>query len=295
MLKSKLLRVILIFAIVEIALSFGLSFRLNIGINPQTGSFGIWNSPTDENLQLKIKKEFQTDEYIQTSGITPTIWGSEALHLFFAKFSKSPVQTFNLVKMLLVIDLLLMLFAFKVKKSLTTIPPPLQLVAELLYSFFEVLTSETLGKKYKHFTPYVMTIFIFVIVSNLIGVVPGLSEPTRNLNVPLGLGVMAICVVHFMAIKTKGIAEYLKGYAEPLFFLAPLNVIGELSKVVSISFRLFGNIMGGAIIVVVVSSLVKYIVLPVGLNFFFGIFVGTIQAFVFTMLALTYIGSAISE
>jgi F-type H+-transporting ATPase subunit a len=71
--------------------------------------------------------------------------------------------------------------------------------------------------------------------------------------------------------------------------------VGEVSKVVSISFRLFGNILGGAIIILVVSSLVKFVMLPVGLNLFFGVFVGTIQAFVFTMLALTYIGVELGE
>ena len=71
--------------------------------------------------------------------------------------------------------------------------------------------------------------------------------------------------------------------------------MGEVSKVVSISFRLFGNILGGAIIILVVSSLVSFVVFPVGLTLFFGVFVGTIQAFVFTMLALTYIGVEITE
>ena len=74
-----------------------------------------------------------------------------------------------------------------------------------------------------------------------------------------------------------------------MFFMAPLNIIGELSKVVSISFRLYGNIMGGSIIILVVSDLVYGLVLPPALNAFFGLFVGTIQAFVFTMLTLVYI------
>jgi F-type H+-transporting ATPase subunit a len=74
-----------------------------------------------------------------------------------------------------------------------------------------------------------------------------------------------------------------------MFFMAPLNIVGELSKVVSISFRLYGNIMGGSIIIMVVGNLVYDLVLPPLLNAFFGIFVGTIQAFVFTMLTLVYI------
>ena len=81
---------------------------------------------------------------------------------------------------------------------------------------------------------------------------------------------------------------------EPIpIIMFPLNLIGELSKIVSISFRLFGNIMGGAVIIQVVSWLVGYIVLPIGLYGFFGIFVGTIQAFVFTMLTLAYIAQGV--
>ena len=102
--------------------------------------------------------------------------------------------------------------------------------------------------------------------------------------------------MHITALKVKGVWGHLKNYLHPgknpLFLL---DIIGELSKVVSISFRLFGNVLGGAIIILVVSSLVSYVVFPVGLNLFFGMFVGTIQAFVFTMLALTYIGVEISE
>jgi len=71
--------------------------------------------------------------------------------------------------------------------------------------------------------------------------------------------------------------------------MAPLNVIGELAKVVSISLRLYGNILGGAIIILVVSDLVYSVAIPPFLNVFFGLFVGTIQAFVFTMLTLVYI------
>ena len=96
-------------------------------------------------------------------------------------------------------------------------------------------------------------------------------------------------VAHYVGIREKGFKAYIKSYFEPVFFLMPLNVIGELAKIVSISFRLFGNIMGGAIIILVVSYLTFSILLPPFLNVFFGLFVGTIQAFVFTMLTVVYI------
>ena len=89
--------------------------------------------------------------------------------------------------------------------------------------------------------------------------------------------------------RAKGLKGYARQYVEPMFFMAPLNIIGELAKVVSISFRLYGNILGGSIIILVVSHLIYSLILPPLLNVFFGFFVGTIQAFVFTMLTLVYI------
>jgi F-type H+-transporting ATPase subunit a len=114
-------------------------------------------------------------------------------------------------------------------------------------------------------------------------------------NVPFGQMLVMIFLVHYEAIRVKGIRGYTKEYFEPFFIMFPLNVIGEVAKGVSLSFRLFGNISGGAIIILVVSYLFKYLVFPVGLNLFFGIFVGTVQAFVFTMLAMTYIAAAVAE
>ena len=100
---------------------------------------------------------------------------------------------------------------------------------------------------------------------------------------------MGFVIAHHAGIKSKGFKKYVKEYFQPIFFMMPLNVIGELAKVISISFRLFGNIMGGSIIILVVSHLIYSIVLPPLLNAFFGLFVGAIQAFVFTMLTLVYI------
>lgn len=130
---------------------------------------------------------------------------------------------------------------------------------------------------------------MFLLLSNWLGIIPYLEEPTKDLNTPLSLGIMGFAIAHYAGIKSKGFKEYAKEYFQPMFFMMPLNLIGELSKIVSISFRLFGNIMGGAIIILVVSYLTYSVILPPFLNAFFGLFVGTIQAFVFTMLTLVYI------
>jgi len=102
-------------------------------------------------------------------------------------------------------------------------------------------------------------------------------------------------MVHFSEIHYKGIWTYIKGYFEPVAVLFPINFVGKIAETVSISFRLFGNIFGGAIIIIVVSSLVYYVLVPIGLSLFFGVFVGTVQAFVFTMLAMTYTAIGITE
>ena len=122
-----------------------------------------------------------------------------------------------------------------------------------------------------------------------LGIIPELSEPTKDRNTPLGFGSMGFFIAHHAGIKAKGIEGYLSEYFQPIFFMAPLNVIGELAKVVSISFRLYGNILGGSIIILIVSHLVYGLVLPPLLICFFGLFVGSIQAFVFTMLTVVYI------
>ena len=133
--------------------------------------------------------------------------------------------------------------------------------------------------------------------------IPAFQEPTRSINTDLALGLLVFFVVHINSIKKHGVLDYFrsymgdivpsKGFWVLLFPINPffyLNLISEVSSVVSHSFRLFGNIFGGFMILVIVSSLVKHFLIPVGLLAFFGLFAGLVQAFVFTMLAVTYIG-----
>jgi F-type H+-transporting ATPase subunit a len=184
----------------------------------------------------------------------------------------------------------LILFGFLATRKMDFLPNPFQVVGELLVESFYSLTEDALDERMaKKYFPMICSLFMFLLLSNWLGIIPTLSEPTKDLNTPLGLGIMGFFIAHHAGIKTKGFKAYAKEYFEPIFFMFPLNIIGELAKVVSISFRLFGNIMGGAIIILVVSHLVYNLVLPPLLICFFGLFIGTIQAFVFTMLTLVYI------
>ena len=169
-------------------------------------------------------------------------------------------------------------------------PRSMQMFGELFVNQFYDLTEDALDKEMaKKYGPLICALFMFLVMANWMGIIPHLEEPTKDLNTPLSLGLMGFAIAHYAGIKSKGFKAYAREYMEPMFFMMPLNVIGELAKIVSISFRLFGNIMGGSIIILVVSHLTYSIVLPPLLNAFFGLFVGTIQAFVFTMLTVVYI------
>ncbi|MBL7211504.1 MAG: F0F1 ATP synthase subunit A [Desulfobacteraceae bacterium] len=184
----------------------------------------------------------------------------------------------------------LIIFAFLATRKIDFLPNPFQVVGEMFVSTFHGLTQDALDDELaKKYFPIICTLFMFLMLSNWLGTFPTLEEPTKDLNTPLGLGIMGFFIAHYAGIKAKGFKKYAKEYCEPMFFMAPLNVIGELSKVVSISFRLYGNMVGGAIIILVVSHLIYSLVLPPFLMLFFNFFIGTIQAFVFTMLTLVYI------
>jgi F-type H+-transporting ATPase subunit a len=200
--------------------------------------------------------------------------------------------TINLevIVMTWIVFALLVILGIATTRKRGILPRPLQALGEMIVTALYGLTEDALGKEMaKKYAPLICALFMFLLISNWIGLVPHLEEPTKDLNTTLGLGVMGFVIAHYAGIKTKGFKAYVKEYFQPIFFMMPLNLIGELAKIVSISFRLFGNIMGGSIIILVVSYLTYSIVLPPLLYAFFGLFVGTIQAFVFTMLTVVYI------
>ncbi|MEJ2220556.1 MAG: F0F1 ATP synthase subunit A [Desulfobacterales bacterium] len=193
------------------------------------------------------------------------------------------VMTWIVFALLIVLGL----FASYKRKIL---PRPIQALGELIISLLYDLTEDALGKELaKTYAPLICALFMFLLLSNWLGIIPHLEEPTKDLNTTFGLGIMGFLIAHYAGIKSKGFKAYIKEYFQPIFIMMPLNVIGELAKIVSISFRLFGNIMGGSIIILVVSYLTYSVILPPFLYGFFGLFVGTIQAFVFTMLTIVYI------
>ena len=164
---------------------------------------------------------------------------------------------------------------------------------------FKDLVDQTLGAfHFRHFT-FIAGLFLFILTCNLISIIPGLEEPTSDIMTTLALGITAFLYTQFSAIKTNGLTHYLKGYLKPFFIMLPLNIISNLATIVSISFRLFGNIFGGFVIsnlwysFIHTSFILEILGILTGVNLiinvFFVLFEGFIQAFVFAMLSLTYL------
>lgn len=172
-------------------------------------------------------------------------------------------------------------------------------------SFFIDLTKQSLGAFVYSHCVFAGALFIFIALCNIAPLIPWLEEPTRDLNTTLALGIISFIYVQSVAIQTRGIIPYIKDFFQPFFVMLPLNVIGKLSSIVSISFRLFGNIFGGAIITKLYFSaisgsiILESLGLLTGFNFlitaFFTLFEGILQAFVFAMLTLTYLSLSNQE
>jgi len=196
------------------------------------------------------------------------------------------------------------LLAWLGTRNLKEKPGPLQTVLELIVGAFDDLCRDTLGERGRKYMPMVATLFLFIVVANVIGIFPGMEEPTKDMNTPMAFAIIVFFVVHFSGFYFKGF-KYLVEFFEPMIEVGPikipnlfmfaLNVVGELGKVISHAFRLFGNILGGSIIILVISWLCRNFALPIFLKAFLGIGIGVIQAFVFAMLALTYVAVAIAE
>jgi len=143
--------------------------------------------------------------------------------------------------------------------------------------------------------PFISTLFLYVLLSNWLGVVPYLSAPTQDINITFGLALLVFFMSHVLAIRYKGTRKWLKGFLEPYAFMLPINLVGEIAKPLSHAFRLFGNILAGTFLVTVIMVKFAPVIVPPVLNIFFGLFFGAIQAFVFAILAVAYINVAVEE
>lgn len=163
---------------------------------------------------------------------------------------------------------------------------------EMLVGFIADSVSSAMERPIAPYLPVLGTLTIFIAAANTFGVVPVFVSPTRDINTPAALALVVFFSVHYFGIREKGPAGYLKQMASPVFML-PLEVISQLSRTLSLTLRLFGNVISTELIVAVVFSLVPLLVpLPlIG----FSMFTGLLQAYIFTVLAGVYIDAAVGE
>lgn len=176
------------------------------------------------------------------------------------------------------------------------------LVLSFVRNFMAMCTQSMGTFHFNHFS-FITSVFVFILVCNLISLIPYLDEPTTDLNTTLAMGVVTFLYTQAVGIQATGLWGYIKSYFEPFIPMFPLNVVGKLASVISVSFRLFGNIFGGAIITKIYGGAIQSTILSqvlgmtLGLNItivlFFTLFEGFLQAFVFAMLALTYLSMAL--
>ncbi len=192
--------------------------------------------------------------------------------------------------------LLLIALAFVVSRGIKMVPSGWQNLMESVVGGIENLIVETMGPKGRTYFPLIATFALFILVSNLVALVPGFYPPTANLNTNAALALTVFAMTHIIGVKEHGIS-YLKHFMGPILALAPLifiiEIIGHLARPLSLSLRLFGNMYGHEIVLMIFFALVP-LFLPIPMMMM-GILVAFIQAFVFTLLAMIYIAGALEE
>ncbi|MBZ9633000.1 F0F1 ATP synthase subunit A [Clostridium sp. FP1] len=179
-------------------------------------------------------------------------------------------------------------------RNLKVIPNKKQNIIEIIMDFINNLVRDNMGEEYMGFVPYIATIVIFLSIVNLTGLI-GVTPPTVDYSVALALALITFVVVQWFAIKKIGLGHYFKGYVEPYAFILPINLIERVMLPVSLSFRLFGNMTAGVVIIELayksLASLNGFaqLIVPIPLHFYFDLFDGIIQMVIFVMLTMVNI------
>ena len=175
-------------------------------------------------------------------------------------------------------------------------PGPFQHIAELTNGFVSDQSEQIIGHGSERFNGYLTVIFLFILLANLMGVVPGLESPTANVSVPLGLALVTFIYYHYHGIRVNGFA-YIKQFLGPVWWLYPLlfpiEIISHFARVLSLTVRLYANMFAGDLLTLAFFSLI-----PVGIPLVFlglHVFVAGIQAYVFMLLAMIYLSLAVSH
>ncbi len=223
-------------------------------------------------------------------------------------FSVSSIKVTNAVLGTIATDIILLSLVFAISRNIKQIPGKLQIIAEIFISSFYSLTRDICGRFTNSIFPWFASFFIFIFFANLFGLLPGvgsiglffhehgeevfvplLRPATSDFNATLGLATVSLLATHFLAIKYNGIVEYLKKFfsLNPIYlFVGLLELTSEITKVVSLSFRLFGNIYAGEVVIHTITNLFAFVA-PIPF-LLLEMIVAFVQALVFGMLTMVF-------
>jgi F-type H+-transporting ATPase subunit a len=189
-----------------------------------------------------------------------------------------------------------------VRKVTSGVPGKLQLFWETVTEQVSDLTDSAIGPQGRKFVSLGVTIFFFILLCNWIAFIPTgdpgwFPPPTSDVNLPLAMAVVVVALLHYQSIKARGLKKYFKHYATPYGVMTPINVIEEITKPITLTFRLFGNIFSGLLMISVIVALLPVYASWIGLVIwkpFDELFIGAIQAFIFALLTIIYLGLGMS-
>ena len=216
---------------------------------------------------------------------------------------------------LLAVTLILIIFSYFLTKNLDKKKPRgLQIVAEKLVNMLYGLVEDTMGKHNLKFAPYIGTLFLSSIFGTLLGMTQIFRSVTADLSVTLAWALVTTGLVWYNSIKNFGFKSWLKGFTEPIVVMTPMNIVSEIAQPLSLAFRHFGNVAGGSVLTTLVYSalavlsnvifgwLPEFILnvfppvfqvgIPAFLSVYFDLFSGFVQALVFSLLTMVYVGGA---
>ena len=192
---------------------------------------------------------------------------------------------------------------FLMRRKVTSgVPGKLQLFWETVVEQVGGIAESSIGPQGRRFVPLAVGLFLFILVCNWIEIIPSghnpewFPAPTSDVNLPLAMAVTVIFLVHYNSVKARGAKGYFKHYLKPYPVMLPINIIEEITKPITLTFRLFGNIFASVLMVSVITALLPIFLVPVGELVWkpFAMFIGAIQAFIFALLTIIYLGIGMS-
>ena len=178
-------------------------------------------------------------------------------------------------------------------KKATEVPGTFQNICELIVEFLDNMISNAMGQWAPKFRNYIGTIFLFILLSNISGLF-GLRPPTADYGTTFALGIITFCLIHYNKFKHQKVKGVIKGLCDPWPIWAPINIVGDLAVPISLSLRLFANVLSGLVMTTLIYGLLGYIatIWPAALHVYFDLFSGAIQTYVFCMLTMIYVSDA---